>query len=250
MQALQEAWENGMMRPQERIEALRGTQLFGKASAESLKLLASHAVERRLHQGEILFVGGETARGLYVAVSGALRAFRESEEGREQTIHVERAGATFAEVPVFDDGPYPSTVMAEEDSVVLFLAKDDVRRFLLHNPEAALAALGVLAGRLRKVASLLEQLSLQDVTQRLAAMLVEEAASCGNVEDGASFTLADPHQRIAARLGSVREVITRILSRFANEQLIALHGHRITILNASALQAKAKMDLPKTPPRP
>ena len=127
-----------------------------------------------------------------MAVSGALRAFRENEEGREQTIHVERAGATFAEVPVFDDGPYPSTVMAEEDSVVLFLAKDDVRRFLLHNPEAALAALGVLAGRLRKVASLLEQLSLQDVTQRLAAMLVEEAASCGNVEDGASFTLLIP----------------------------------------------------------
>lgn len=128
------------MRPQERIEALRGTQLFGNAPAESLKLLASHAIERHLQQGEILFVGGETARGLYVAVSGALRAFRESEEGWEQTIHVERAGATFAEVPVFDNGPYPSTVMAEEESVVLFLAKEDVRRFLLQNPEAALAA--------------------------------------------------------------------------------------------------------------
>jgi CRP-like cAMP-binding protein len=111
------------MTARERIEALRATQLFGNASAEALKLLASHAVERRLHQGEILFVGGKTARGLYVAVSGSLRAYRESEEGREQTIHVEHAGATFAEVPVFDDGPSPSTVMAEEESVVLFLAK-------------------------------------------------------------------------------------------------------------------------------
>lgn len=236
------------MTAQERIEALRATQLFGNASAEALKLLATHAIERRLHQGEILFVGGETARGLYVAVSGALRAFRESEEGREQTIHVERAGATFAEVPVFDNGPFPSTVMAEEESVVLFLAKEDVQRFLLLNPEAALAALGVLAGRLRKVTLLLEQLSLQDVTQRLATMLVEEAASRGTVGDGASFSLRDPHQRIAARLGSVREVITRILHRFANEQLIAIHGHRITILDASGLRAKAKMDLPKTPP--
>lgn len=238
------------MKPQERIEVLRGTQLFGNTSAESLQLLASHAIERRLQQGEILFVGGETARGLYVAVSGALRAFRESEEGREQTIHVEHAGATFAEVPVFDNGPYPSTVMAEEDSVVLFLAKEDVRHFLLQNPEAALAALGVLAGRLRKVTSLLEQLSLQDVTQRLAAMLVEEAASCGTVRDGASFSLPDPHQRIAARLGSVREVITRILNRFVNEELIAVRGHRITILDASALQAKAKIHVPKVPPHP
>ncbi len=238
------------MTAQERTEVLRGTQLFGNASAASLKLLAGHAIERRLHQGKILFVAGETALGLYVVVSGVLRAFRVSEEGREQTLHIEHAGATFAEVPVFDNGPYHSTVMAEEESVVLFLAKEDVRRFLLQNPEAALAALGVLAGRLRKVASLLEQLSLQDVTQRLAAMLVEAAASRGNVEDGASFSLPDPHQRIAARLGSVREVITRILNRFANEQLIAIHGHRITILNASALQATAKMHLPKAPPHP
>ena len=232
------------------MEVLRGTPLFGNASVESLTVLATHAIERHLHQGEILFLRGEIALGLYVVVSGALRAFRVNEEGREQTIHVERAGATFAEVPVFDNGPYPPTMMAEEESVVLFLAKDNVRCFLLENPETALAALGVLAGRLRSVTSLLEQLSLQDVTQRLAVMLLEKAASRGTVEDGSSFSLPDPHQRIAARLGSVREVITRILNRFVNEQLIAIHGHRITILNASALQAKTKTHLSETPPHP
>lgn len=224
---------------QERIDALRKTQLFGNASAEALMLLGGHAVERRLQQGEILFVGGEQARGLYVAVSGSLRAFRESEEGREQTIHIEHAGATFAEVPVFDDGPYPSTVIAEEDSLVLFLAKEDVRHCLVQNPEAALAALGVLAGRLRKITLLLEQLSLQDVAQRLAVMLVDAAASQGQFRDGVSFSLSDSHQQIAARLGSVREVITRILNRFSKEQLIVIHGHRVTVLNAARLQMKA-----------
>jgi len=230
---------------EDRIASLRRTQLFGNASAQALMLLATHAVERRLHQGEILFVGGDPARGLYVVVSGSLRAFRESEEGREQTIHVERAGATFAEVPVFDDGPYPSTVVAEEESVILFLAKEDVRHCLVQSPEAALAALGVLAARLRKVALLLEQLSLQDVTQRLAAMLIEEAASHGKVEDGASFSLPDSHQRIAARLGSVREVVSRTLHRLVKEQIIAIRGHRIIVLNVAGLQAKAKIDSAK-----
>lgn len=235
---------------QQRIEVLQGTELFGNVSAEALKLLAGHAVERRVHRGEILFVGGETARGLYVAISGALRAYRENEDGREQTIRVERAGGTFAEVPVFDNGTYPSTVIAEEESVVLFLAKQDVRQALLQNPEAALAALGVLAGRLRKMAALLERVSLQDVTQRLAAMLMEEAASAGAVTDGVSFSLPDPHQKIGSRLGSVREVITRSLHRFVKEDLIAIHGHRITILNAAGLRAKAKMEpsKPHTPP--
>ena len=166
-----------------------------------------------------------------------------SEEGREQTIHIERAGATLAEVPVFDDGPYPSTVMAEEETVVFFLSKEDVRQFLFCHPETAFAALGILAARLRKVATLVEHLVLQDVTQRLAAMLVEEAKrNSGSIEDGTSFSLPDPHHRIASRLGSVREVITRNLRRLVDEELIAIHGHRITILNAAALKAKAKME--------
>ncbi|MGB7189134.1 MAG: Crp/Fnr family transcriptional regulator [Acidobacteriaceae bacterium] len=233
----------------ERIEALRATRIFGNASAEALNSLARCAVERRLCEREILFLSGDTARGLFVAVSGSLRAFRESEEGREQTIHVERAGATFAEVPVFDDGPYPSTVIAEEESQVLFLKKEDVRRFLLQNPESALAALGLLASRLRKIALLLEQLSLQDVAQRLAAMLVQEASIRGKFEDGVSFSLPDSHQKIAARLGSVREVITRILHRFVHEQLIEIRGHRIVIVSAAGLQAKAKMEPARTTPR-
>lgn len=225
----------------ERTDALQKTRLFGNAPEEALQSLAKCAAERRLQSGEILFLSGDPARGLYVAVSGSLRAFRESEEGREQTIHVERGGATFAEVPVFDDGPYPSTVIAEEESLVLFLKKEDVRRFLLDNPEAALSALSLMASRLRKVTLLLEQLSLQDVAQRLAVMLVEEANGRGKFEDGVSFSLPDSHQRIAARLGSVREVITRILHRFVKERLIEIRGHRIVVLNAAGLRAKTKI---------
>ena len=56
----------------------------------------------------MLFLAGEPARGLFVIVSGSIRAFRVNAKGREQTIHVESAGATLAEVPVFDDGNYPA----------------------------------------------------------------------------------------------------------------------------------------------
>lgn len=231
------------MRVDDRIRILRGTQLFGQAPPSALKTLADRARERRLQHGEILFTAGDEARGLYVVVSGAVRAFRESEEGREQTIHVERSGATLAEVPVFDNGPYPSTVMAEEDSLLLFLPREDVKQYLLENPEAALSALGLLAARLRKMALLVEQLSLQDVSERLAALLLEEASAKGEaVEDGASFSLPDPHHRIAARLGSVREVVTRNLRRLIDDGVIAIHGHKITILNAAALKAKAKAE--------
>src|SRR5215211_4355908 len=152
----------------DKIAALKRTQLFGGLPERELGVLAERAVEQRLERGELLFVAGDEARGLFVIVEGCVRAFRESLDGREQVIHVERAGATIAEVSVFDDQPYPSTVAAEEDSTLLFIDKRDVRRLCLDHPEIAIAALKVLAGRLRRCAELVEALSLHEVDQRLA----------------------------------------------------------------------------------
>src|SRR5579875_2822651 len=179
----------------DRIEALERTAIFGAVAPNRLTALADTARERRLTRGEILFTRGDPADGLYVVVSGSIRAFRESKDGREQTIHVETAGATLAEVAVFDNGIYPSTTMAEEDAVVLFLQKDAVLNFLRANPDAALAALTVLASRLRKITLRLEGITLQDVSQRLAQLLSETAASAEPSDGKISFVLPESHQR-------------------------------------------------------
>lgn len=230
------------MTAQNKVDAMAATDLFGSVPEPALHELAAIARERRLGRGEVLFTAGDKAAGLFVVVSGTLRAYRQTREGREQTIHVECAGATLAEVPVFDEGPYPSTVQAEEDSVVLFVPSQAMHGFLRKNPDAALAALALLARRLRSVSGLAEQLALKDVAQRLAAMLAEEAASqMGELKDGLAFSLP-PHQSIAARLGSVREVITRQLHRLVDDGVIAVHGHRITLLDASALRERAGAD--------
>jgi CRP-like cAMP-binding protein len=126
----------------DKVTALKRTALFQELDDQTLRLLAEHAVPRHYRKDEVLFLAGEKAHGLFVIVSGSVRAFRES-EGREQVIHVERAGATVAEVPVFDDGTYPSTVAAEEDTDTLFLFKQDVRRLSLQHPEIPLAAVAL-----------------------------------------------------------------------------------------------------------
>src|SRR5947209_16089360 len=162
-----------------KVAALRRAALFKELDEKTLGALAERAVERRFQKDEVLFVAGEEARGLYVIVSGSGRAFRESLDGREQVIHVERAGATVAEVPVFDDGAYPSTVAAEEETTALFIAKRDVRLLCLEHPEITLAALKVLAGRLRRCAELVEALSLREVRQRLVRFLLGEARRSG-----------------------------------------------------------------------
>ena len=224
----------------DKIAALKSTSLFGSLDEAALRLLADRAIERHFRKDEVVFVAGDEAIGMYVIVDGALRAFRVSTDGREQVIHVERAGATIAEVPLFDDGAYPSTVAAEEATTTLFIQKRDVQRLFLEHPQIALAALRVLAGRLRRCAELVEALSLREVGQRLARFLVSEAQRHGTQTDnGTLMSLNQTNQQIAARIGSVREVVSRAFTRLQHEGLIVVEGRNLIIPDEVALAAFA-----------
>ena len=240
--------QDGAMSLERRIEVLAKSALFQNLPTSALAELAARGSERKLQQGQILFNANESADGMYVMLSGSVRAFRENIDGREQTIHVERAGGLLAEVAVFDGGPYPSSTVAEEDSEVLFLATEDVRSFMLKHPETALTALALMAKKLRNVASLAEQLALKDVSQRLATLLLEEAQRTSpQPQDGVSFSLPLSHTQLASRLGTVREVVTRSLQKLVQLEVLAIHGHRIVILNVKALRAQTDTRLKSSP---
>lgn len=229
----------------DKISALRRTMLFGELSETDLNALANRAVERRLAKGEILYLAGDEAAGLFVVAEGLIRAFRESPDGREQVIQVERAGATIAEVPVFDDRPYPFTVAAEVETVVLFIAKSDVKRLCLEHPNIALAAVKILAGRLRLCAELVEALSLREVDQRLAHWLLSEARLSGSrLGNELQCRLLLTNQQIAARIGSVREVVSRAFTRLQQNKLIRVEDRVVIVLdeNALAMYADGRVD--------
>jgi CRP-like cAMP-binding protein len=224
----------------DKVAALRRATLFKEFDDTTLQLVADRAIERRFLKDEVLFIAGDVALGLFVIIEGAVRAFRGSLAGREQVIHVERAGGTIAEVPVFDDGTYPSTVAAEEDTTCLFIAKSDMRQLCLEHPEITLAALKILAGRLRRCAELVETLSLKEVGQRVARFLLAEARRAGTrTKDGISINLTQTNQQIAARVGSVREVISRAFSRLQQDGLIVVEDRTLIILDEKALSTFA-----------
>jgi CRP/FNR family transcriptional regulator len=220
----------------DKFEIFKQTELFRDVDAEVLRVLAGHTVEKHLERDEILFLAGEEATGLYVIASGSVRAFRTGADGREQVIHVERAITTIAEVPVFDDGNYPSTVSAEEPTRVYFLDKKEVFALCLSHPQIALAAAKLLAKRLRKCAELVESLSLRAVGQRLARLLLEEARTKGSqTAEGVRFRQKLTHNQLAARTGSVREVITRVLYRLQIQGLIIVEGKDVIVPNLELL---------------
>jgi CRP/FNR family transcriptional regulator len=227
----------------DKVAALRRTALFGSLSDSEIRVVAERAVEHKLGRGEILFLAGDPANGLYVVVKGAVRAFRVGPDGREQVIHVERAGATVGEIPFFDGGTYPSTVAGEEQSILLFLSGTNVNKVLIDHPNIALAALKVLAARLRNCASLVETLSLHDVDRRLARLLLSEARIRGQ-RAGAGFELEFllTHQQVASRIGSVREVVSRAFSRLQQGELVRMEGKKVIIPSERALSSYVDAD--------
>jgi len=233
----------------EKAEVLGRTKLFGELAPDTLAELAALAHKRDLARGEMLFSVGEKAAGLFVIAAGTIRAFRVNAQGREQTIHVEREGAVLAEVPVFDDGAYPATAVAEEPATVLFLEKEDVRRFILRHPQVGLTALKLMAQRLRGHAELVDALALQQVGQRVARFLLAQSRDRG--ERTGSGTLVDldySNEELARQVGSVREVVSRTFARLEREGLIAQPAakqgkyRRILIPNEAALARFAGED--------
>lgn len=218
-----------------KIEVLKKTELFGPLLRSQDKVFPDVCGERKLDRGETLFFEGDEAKGLYVIARGSLRSYRENSEGREQVLLIEKAGTTVGEVPMFDDKPYHSTVVANEDSEVLFILKSEVKRLCSRHPAIALAALKLLASRFRETASLAESLSLKTVDQRLAAFLLRE------FKEKAVKKLKLPNNSaIAANLGSVREVVSRAFAKLEQDEFISIDGHHdVTLLDGEGLTAFA-----------
>ena len=221
----------------EKTAALKHTVLFGDLSARELSHLARQSVKTHFKKGEMLFLSGEEAKGLFVIIDGKVRAFQHNAEGREHVMHVDTAGAVMAEVPIFDDGPYPASAMAEEDTNALFIGKQDMCQFCLDHPTFMFKALKLMAARVRRHAQMVEVLSFHEVGQRLALLLLAQAQLSGAHPSGsASFQLSLSNHQIATRIGSVRDVVSRALTRLQHDGLIAMKGRTITIPDIRALK--------------
>lgn len=187
--------------------------------------------------GQTIFQEGDPCVGLYVVVSGHVRIFKTSTGGREQVLSIDGPGSSVAELPVFDGGAYPASVAAVDDATLLFVSKQAFQELCLTHPQVALKVLRVVGGRLRRLVGIIEELSFTTVRHRLAALLLRLAKKEGTAVNGdrVVITLPENNQEIAAQIGTVRELVSRNLSRFQSEGLIEIDGRKLTIMNPSAL---------------
>src|SRR6185312_4740325 len=168
--------------------------------------------------------------GLYVVEAGNVRIFKSSAAGREQVLAIEGPGSSIAELPVFDGGNYPASTSAVSDSTLLFVSKNDFQALCLEHPRVALKVLRVVGARLRRLVGIIEELSFTTVHQRLSAFLCRLANREGKpASGGVVFTLPDSNQEIASQIGTVRELVSRNLSRLQSAGIIDIDDRQITV---------------------
>lgn len=188
--------------------------------------------------GEIVFSEGEPCAGLFVVESGSVRIFKSSPGGREQVLSIEGPGGSIAELPVFDGGNYPASVIAIEDTVLLFVSRQDFQALCLTHPQVSLKVLKVVGGRLRRLVGIIEELSFTTVRHRLSAYLLRMAKKEGRkVAQGVEITLPTNNQELAAQIGTVRELVSRNLSRLQAEGLITIDGRTLVLRDMKALES-------------
>jgi CRP/FNR family transcriptional regulator len=216
---------------------LRKTPLFASLTEKELQALAARTIRRRFQRGELLFGEGDPCTGLFLVASGKIRIFKLSPSGREQVLAIEGPGSSFAELPVFDGGNYPAAASASEDAEVLFISRKDFQNFCREHPEVALKVLAVVGSRLRRLVGIIEDLSFTTVRQRLIALILRLAQASGSPsKEGVRVELTMSHQDLAAELGTVRELVSRNLSRLQAEGFLDVDGRKIMVKDLAGLK--------------
>jgi CRP/FNR family transcriptional regulator len=213
--------------------------LFADLSEEELRALADRSASRHVDAGQQIFSEGDPCQGFFVVEAGEVKIYKTAPSGREQVLTIERAGDTVAELPVFDGGPYPASAIALSDVTLLFVSKRDFRTLVIEHPEVGLKVLKNVGLRLRRLVGLIEELSFTTVRGRLAMLLVRLVKTEGEATARGHEATLPPNLELAAQVGTVRELVSRNLSRLQAEGLIRLDGKRLIVPDIDALAGSA-----------
>jgi len=224
------------------INTLRSCQLFTGLPQAELEQIAIISAVKSLDKREYLFHEGDAARGFYVVQRGAVNVHRVNAAGKEQVIHVFRAGESFAEGALATERGYPADARALEPTQVLLVQKEGILALLKRQPELALRMLGSMSIHLRVLVGQLEDLTLKDVETRLANWLMKRCPHPLS-EKPARIELTMTKRVLAAELGTVSETFSRTLAKFRAQKLLTVNDKVVTILSPAKLNILLRQNL-------
>ncbi len=219
------------------IHQIARIPLFQGLDRKHYDELAMIVTDQVFQKGETIFGEEDEGTGFYVVLSGRVKIFKLSPEGKEQILHIFGPGEPIGEVAVFTGRRFPASAEALEETRAFFFARKEFMDLIRRDPSLALNMLAVLSQRLRKFSSLIEDLSLKEVPGRLAAYLLYLAEG----KKGKSEVILEiSKNQLASLLGTIPETLSRILAKLSREGFIKSNGPRqIQLLDRKGLEELA-----------
>ena len=218
-------------------ELLSKSPYFTGLSSSETQAISTAAFEKKGVREEIVILEGESAEALYFVVSGAVKIFKTSAEGKEQILEIVLPGASFNDATALAGGINRYSAQAMGPVVLYGLPKNELEKILKNYPGVARNAIRVLANQLLRLTSLVEDLSFRTVASRVARILLDYATTPGNT-GGRPLT----QREMAAMAGTVREVVGRALKELEDRGTISIDRHRIIIKDKKTLKLIAGTD--------
>jgi CRP-like cAMP-binding protein len=209
----------------QKLKTLSANPYFQGLAEPSLREISVNMNLRRYSRGEVLFWEQDACAGLHIIEHGSVKLFRISPQGRQHIIKVLQEGETCNEVPVFDGGLNPVNVEALEETTAWVVDANAVREMMLKDPEFMQKTIQNLARMLRHLVRMASEMAFYQVTNRLARLIGEIPADELSGTGGMRWT----QDQLAARLGTVREVVARSLRELERSGAIEVENRRIII---------------------
>ena len=206
--------------------------IWDKLTPAQQKVISQSSQTRSVPKGTVLHNGSVDCLGLLLILSGQLRAYIISDEGREITLYrlFERDVCIFSASCIMRNIQFEVIIEAEKDSKVIVLPPHIYKKLMEESAAVANFSNQIMGSRFTEVMWLIEQIMWKSFDKRLAAFLVEE--SILDNTDSLKIT----HEKIANHLGTAREVVTRMLRYFQSEGLVKLSRGTIELTDKKRLE--------------
>ena len=216
---------------------LSTTFLFNSFNEMEIHLLSASASVKKVQKGEQIFSERSDATAFFIVISGKVKIYKLSPDGKEHTLHIHGPGDLVAEAAIFDSMRYPASCMAMEDSQLVRMSRDGFLALIKNHPELALKMMSGYSKRLRQFVAKIEELSLKDIKSRLAGYLLENSTEKNGV---VTCRLVYSKKELASFLGTIPETLSRALAFLKQKKLIAEKDNTIIIPDPEKLRMFAE----------
>jgi CRP-like cAMP-binding protein len=215
--------------------------LFRNLDADQLGLMARASQQVRKAKHEFVFRRGDPANGLYIVAIGAIKLSIPSPSGHEKVIEFFSPGQAFGEAVMFLDKPYMVHAQALEDTLLIWIDKQDINNAIDHDPSFARRMLAGLSLRLHALVQDIETINLQNASQRVIGYLLKQP------REGDQMHFPVNKNVVASKLGLTPETLSRLLNQLSTAGLISVDGRDVVIHDIAGLEQRFFSDSPSHP---